>query len=268
MGHMQFSRTIGYCIYCGSKDGRLTKEHVVPRGLGGNRKIDGFHHAPVLKAASCDICQKITHSVEEYCLQDMFDPIRIRLGLKQSAPPSKILTRLTLLDGTGVERMEDPTSATAVLTLPLFAEAPRHLEPETPRYIRLTSATIFPTPTQPDKSDAIVAHNSKIDVKLYERMIAKMGLGLAICKHGPHKISSLVGKFIRGEEADGYGKYVFGVPLDKGPSNEETSIMFTVEEKALNGVTYVFSYIRLFPLFGTPTHGVLVGTINEEIQEK
>ena len=262
---MQFSRHIGYCIYCGSKDGRLTREHVVPKGMGGKHKIDGFHHAPVLRAASCDSCREITSSIEEYCLQEMFDPIRMRLGLKQSTHPAEIVTRLRLQSGEVIERKEAAASVTASLAIPLFTSAPRLLNPETPKQIRIVHANIFPPKYKEVDGSIIASHYSKLDVKIYERMIAKIGLGLAFCKHDPARLRPLVGKFIRGEETDGHGKYVFGRPLDQElPAEKGAPFMFTVAEKLVNGRVYVFSYVRLFALFGTPTHGVVAAILNQE----
>lgn len=48
------SRYIGKCIYCGSTD-NLTREHVVPRGLGGPW---------LLLKASCKKCARITSDFE------------------------------------------------------------------------------------------------------------------------------------------------------------------------------------------------------------
>ena len=51
-----FNLDVGACIYCGRKDIELSREHVMPRGLGGNWAPDGMANALVLKNASCKSC--------------------------------------------------------------------------------------------------------------------------------------------------------------------------------------------------------------------
>ncbi|WP_217539485.1 HNH endonuclease, partial [Stenotrophomonas sp. GbtcB23] len=46
---------VGASIYCGATDGRLTEEHIIPKGLGGTL---------VLPQASCDDCAAITSLFE------------------------------------------------------------------------------------------------------------------------------------------------------------------------------------------------------------
>src|SRR5665213_1960681 len=50
---------VGACIYCGATEG-LTKEHIIPLGLGGQF---------VLPAASCPACSKITSDFERKVLR-------------------------------------------------------------------------------------------------------------------------------------------------------------------------------------------------------
>jgi len=40
---------IGACIYCGDKALPLSREHVLPRGLGGSMSPDGYSDALVLQ---------------------------------------------------------------------------------------------------------------------------------------------------------------------------------------------------------------------------
>ena len=67
---------VGHCIYCGTKDGKLTTEHVIPYGLIGRLK---------LPAASCTPCQKIIHPMETWCQTKFLGHVRYRLNV----PPRK-----------------------------------------------------------------------------------------------------------------------------------------------------------------------------------
>ena len=59
---------IGYCIYCGTRERPLSKEHIIPYGLGG---------VWILGEASCDKCATITSEFEMDVLRNTFGPFRI-----------------------------------------------------------------------------------------------------------------------------------------------------------------------------------------------
>ena len=48
---------VGECIYCGDTKPPLTREHILPRGLGGELSPVALHQALVLRQASCSRCQ-------------------------------------------------------------------------------------------------------------------------------------------------------------------------------------------------------------------
>lgn len=76
----EFYATEGRCIYCGNKDDphSLTKEHVIPKGLGG---------ALQFRKASCKKCQRVTARFEEECLRNNFSVYRTAAKLPSSRPP-------------------------------------------------------------------------------------------------------------------------------------------------------------------------------------
>lgn len=63
--------SIGQCIYCGATSG-LSREHVLPYGLGGDL---------VLNAATCGNCAKETGRLELHLLRGHWWPYRLCLGL-------------------------------------------------------------------------------------------------------------------------------------------------------------------------------------------
>ena len=64
----------GRCIYCPDGQPPFTKEHIVPRGLGGGMIID---------QACCAKCQKIINIIETYCMRGPFLSHRLAMGLGQ-----------------------------------------------------------------------------------------------------------------------------------------------------------------------------------------
>ncbi len=70
-GRVKTYPSIGHCIYCGS-DRKLSREHIIPFGLGGNL---------VFTDASCDQCARVTSDFERYCLRNMFLAARTHMNL-------------------------------------------------------------------------------------------------------------------------------------------------------------------------------------------
>ncbi len=67
------SYSLGYCMYCGTSKGKLTKEHIVPYSLGGDLTAE---------KASCDQCQKIINRYETDCTKIKLGPARALLGYR------------------------------------------------------------------------------------------------------------------------------------------------------------------------------------------
>jgi hypothetical protein len=60
------------CIYCLNAERPLTREHVIPRGMGGGM---------ILPEASCSNCQKIINEIETYCMRGPFLSHRLAAGM-------------------------------------------------------------------------------------------------------------------------------------------------------------------------------------------
>jgi hypothetical protein len=73
---------MGYCIYCGTTKGALSKEHIVPYALNGNL---------VLPDASCEKCSAITKKYEDTCLRVMLKPLRTRLRMQSRRPKQEYI---------------------------------------------------------------------------------------------------------------------------------------------------------------------------------
>src|SRR4051812_3971355 len=63
---------LGQCIYCGAV-GELTREHVVPYGLGANW---------VIPKATCAECAKITSRFEQSVMRGMLGTMRHQFGFR------------------------------------------------------------------------------------------------------------------------------------------------------------------------------------------
>src|SRR5579864_6376972 len=84
---------VGHCIYCGSFEGKLSSEHIIPFALSGNL---------ILPRASCRACADKTKKIEELCTKErygMFFSIRARLGMKSRRGSTKRGTICTVVVG-------------------------------------------------------------------------------------------------------------------------------------------------------------------------
>jgi hypothetical protein len=85
---------IGQCIYCGDTGSKLTKEHVVPYGLGGN--------TIVLKKACCEKCRVITSRCERNPIHDNWAEVRAALDFpsrRRKLAEETFQLEVTLEDG-------------------------------------------------------------------------------------------------------------------------------------------------------------------------
>lgn len=106
---------VGRCVYCGTTVGRLTKEHVIARGLNGNF---------VLPEASCDTCSSITSDFERVVLRGFLERGRLAMGFasrhKKRVRPSSLPTTLIGVDGAAWEAEIPISDSVQVIHLPVF----------------------------------------------------------------------------------------------------------------------------------------------------
>jgi HNH endonuclease len=104
------------CIYC--EDGRapFTREHVIPRGLGGGI---------IFPKASCEECRKITHDIETYCLRGPWLSHRLNLGLVNDLKDlGRELKMPGMIDNVRHEKVFTPEEFPNYLILPEFHDSP------------------------------------------------------------------------------------------------------------------------------------------------
>src|SRR4051812_12604370 len=107
-------RDIGACIYCGSVDGPLQREHAVPFGLNGTW---------TLLRASCAACADITHRFERDTMKGLWPALRSALAL-QSRKKSHPATLPLVIEKDGAfQTIQLPRDRYPVyLPVPVFPE--------------------------------------------------------------------------------------------------------------------------------------------------
>jgi hypothetical protein len=266
-------RDIGKCIYCGSTAPPLTREHVLPKGLGGRHSPDGHHEAIVLRNASCMACQKITQSFESDCLIDNFGLTRQRKGLRDRRRNSNQYKQTVDL-GDGIERKLtfDPKDLTAVIMMPLLEPAGFLTGRSQNSLLDVELRGIVTHTPQSGVNPLPVGARAgyKVNLFAFYRMLAKIAHGFAVARYGlgafePNLLGTILGT------SRAYGMWI-------GSTDEETTAtpvpgkltQIRLREVAIDdeNKTAIIAWIRLFPEFKTPEYHVLVGTIDIPFEER
>jgi hypothetical protein len=252
---------VGQCIYCGATTGPFTREHVIPRGLGGDWEPEGHGNALVLQKASCPSCQNVTQKIEEHCLRSMMNPARARLGLKRKDRGSgNMRGRLEKADGSVEERDVPIDELPAALVIPSFYEAGalsgKPIVDSAPCDYKFV--IVAPARGKLNEGDRLGVAMSA-NAKTFARMLGKIALGVAVAGLGVGGFRPLVRDLIlnKPEEAGHWVGGFAGLPSDPARSTSFHKVRLTGAQ-ALAG-EFVIVEIALFAEFGGPTNYVVVG---------
>lgn len=252
--------SVGACIYCEASGSALTREHVLPRGLGGNDAPDAFADALVLQSASCQVCQKVTQRIEEACLVAMMGPARARLGLRRrDRSRSTTTAHVDRHDGSSEDREVAWDEVPGALALPSFYEAPILRGAPVPEFppCDYQFRVVAPARGMPDDARRIGV-SLVADSIMFARMLAKIGLGVAVARIGMQGYEPLVRELIL-SGSDKHG--VVGGFAGTDRTEPQESALHTLRLITNDGVpgSLIVAEIRLFAEFNGPTNYVVVG---------
>jgi hypothetical protein len=247
-------RYVGKCIYCGSTN-NLTREHIVPRGLGGPW---------LLLKASCKKCAKVTSDFEREVLKEFFILVRTKLGLPTYHPknrPESFSFKTTI--GGKEEVMDFPMSDCPTLfMMPQFVKPGCLRKDKKSKGISLRGMSIHGK----DLSELKAKYNLE-DLTYtaslrtsFARVLAKIAYGMVIFQHGLDIIEeSYVLPCIQGIRDD-VGQWV-------GCEDPNKSPVLLPKERFLHRIDIlqngneVGARIRLFASYQTPEYLVIVGRL-------
>jgi hypothetical protein len=89
---MSVPKVIGQCIYCGTRERPLQREHVIPLSLDGTI---------ILHKASCDKCADITKKIENRVTRDMLGPFRSAMDIRTRRPKERPKVHPVLVEPVG-----------------------------------------------------------------------------------------------------------------------------------------------------------------------
>lgn len=252
-------QNVGRCIYCDSVAEPLSREHVLPRGLGGNRSPQNLSEAMVLLRASCEECRRITQTIEDHCLNHQFGPVRARLRLNRKDRAKKDWPATVALQDGRIERRSIPIdqipASMIIPSLPLAAilgGAACH-----PPDILLHQVVIEEDKRERNPQFRSVSIDLKYDCMLFTRMLSKIALGLAHYTFGEDIFEPIVRDFIRlGSEHP--NQYVGGYC---GRSNSPSMFDSGHHSRLWQHSGYLIATIQLFAVPGSPVNYVVVGRL-------
>ena len=103
-------------IYCPNGQPPFTREHVIPRGLGGGL---------IFPAASCETCREIIRDIETYCMRGPFLSRRLHADLVNDPEDLGPTIRMPIaVDGVRREKVFPVDQYPKFLVLPVFHDPP------------------------------------------------------------------------------------------------------------------------------------------------
>jgi hypothetical protein len=259
MSNIPYNLNIGKCIYCGTDQGKLTDEHVVPFALGGRF---------VLRKASCEACQKVTSRFEFDVLRGPLLTSRLTLGMptrnKKTRPTEIRYPDLFDADGEKIDLTNDGTPRLFIaleFALPAFFDKQpidkgirvtgyRTLQISGPKINGLFGTGI-----------SSIQFSESYPAVSYARLIAKIAHGFATAAFGLDNFEELYLPDAILGKTDEIGKWVGCLhPPQMGKSHGTYKVSF-----AHNG-PFVCAIVKLFASWETPEYLVVVGQLRERYQ--
>lgn len=249
---------IGECIYCGTLEEPLTKEHAVPYGLNGPW---------TLLRASCASCARITSHFERDALRSLLPALRTVLAM-QTRNPKRRERRLPLvLETDGVQQVVDVpvTDFPTYLPTPIFhppgavtgplpavpVRAEHHFETIHFRHIAGPS---FESISSRYPGATFLGHRVTFAPDYFLRMIAKIGFCAAVYALGISPLrASAIRRVILGTDphvAHWVGQWP-GEPMNANAG------LHSVQVRASGSDLHVV--LRLFAQFEAPDFHIVLG---------
>ena len=247
------------CVYCGTTYGDLSREHIIPFGLGGNL---------IIPKASCEPCRKITHHFETTCLRVMFGNYRIAADSpsrnKHKRPD--ILTMPAISpDGQLVGKTEIPArDYPRLLYLPIFPPPSILLGRGPPETVQIRLWTAIKThdvkkiPVYKTSDEQGIS--GSVPIQAFCRMLSKIAHCFAFVKMrelNDNDFEPLLPAYIR--NATGSPFYLIGCRDNSPPRTPGVlhSLECRLRRSGESEVLYV--NLRLFAGTGAPIYEVVTG---------
>ena len=250
---------VGRCIYCGTTEGKLTDEHIVPFGLLP-KGMDWF-----LPKSTCENCAKITTKFEGSVQQGMLGPLRHKLGLKsrRKRPATHNVTFNYKEDGRIEER------EISLNDFPPICIGFRWPPPGILRHVAPTSVFEGELVVRQDEAavrklirDGESFKMGRVFTLDFARMLAKIAHAFAIAERGIASFEPILPDLILGKTDA--APYLIGGDASDTPEEYEAPLHYLGHLYAeISGTMYLLISIRLFARLGMPRYHIIVGRSTE-----
>ena len=247
---------IGECIYCGTKEGPLSREHAVPYALHGEW---------TLLNASCRSCAGITSRFEKDSL-GLYDRIRTVMNMRTRHPERRSITLPVVVAADGGQTIEVP-----LMDYPVYLPIPVFLPPgiidgrPLAAGMPVLSLSLQPI-AGPTYQEAQTRHGHdfagtrhSFSPELFALTLAKIAycaaiyvLGLDPLRNSPLRGIILGDNHCLGHFVGSWNGEIMNV--QQGP--------VALQVRSRGGTVDVF--IRFFAQFGAPEYHVVVGTVDQD----
>jgi hypothetical protein len=255
------------CIYClssGLRKEQLSKEHIIPKKLGGKL---------ILHKASCKACERvINQEIETPTLTQMWVAPRTHLGMPTSE--KKIALPIGKWNSDSPEFPADMRDAnfrfdsTPIGDHPVKIIFPRFappgilwgLEPSVDFSLTGISAYTSPSELKPKLSNERQGEFQMFDPSVVCRSVAKIAHSAAVAHFGLNAFRPVLPNVILGK--DKYISYLVGGSLRKG---KVLSSLHRITLEIRSG--YILATVQLFARYGIHPFSVVVGLAGPELSK-
>lgn len=252
----------GACIYCGATEGRLTDEHVVPKGLGGTL---------VLPRSSCDDCARLTSQFEMRVLRGFLDRGRRAMGIKgrkgHKRPAVDTLTQTFIQADESISDQDVPWNEgikvmhLPVFVLPAFLDSRRAMDPAASQLEVMALDTLHFGVGQGELVREYQAQGvrfeDRMDLWAFVKMLAKIAHSYHVAAHGlfPLEQSPLV-PIILGKRSDALNWVGTTLTDALPPGGQALHLLHHAALESDNGSRAWAVRIQLFAHDPTPTYAL------------
>lgn len=246
---------VGRCIYCGTTQGKLSREHIIPLALGGNL---------ILPYASCRDCADIIKKFEQLCARNMFGSLRIRLGMPTRRPSERPTELSSVIVRNGVsEVINVPSTKFPAACVGLKLPSPGILLGKEPssqfdkvELVMKTFGDEYKAFIKPGEGMRLGAMNPYAFCKL----LAKIAHSFAVSQIGLDAFTHFLPDVILGKN----DKHAYFIGGDEDPDDPPQPLQLPVQLhqlqfRKIDGTQYLFVTIQLFRFIGMPRYHIVVG---------
>lgn len=250
-------RQLGECIYCGTVDGELTREHAVPYGLNGPW---------TLLRASCPVCADVTHRFERDALKGLFPALRAVMAFQTRRPRDRPRVLPLVVENRGQQRVVQ----LPLDDYPVYLPCPIWSEPgilsqrrDTPTGFRLEfrhlAGPTFEAVAERFQPCDFVGARLSFSPGEFARMIAKAAYCAAVHALGVAPLRrSPVRSAILGHDRNA----ARWVGLWLGPEMNAQCGLHGIQIRASGAQLH--AVVRLFAQFGAPEYHVVLGEADDD----